>query len=897
MRLVVTHEQPDFDALASVALATVLYPGAVGALSGQLEGNVDELLRLYRDHVPLVVAERVDLAEVTALVVVDTADRTRLGRFGALVGQVPIAVFDHHPEPTDPIPGATGLSEDVGATVTLLARRLEAENVTLPPPLATLALLGLHEDTGDLTFDHVRPDDHRAAAWLLTQGANLDLLRRFRSGGTPPELRAARDRVVAEADLHEVAGRRVAVGWLRSHGYTHGASAIAGDLLASAAADAALVLARMDGKTLVFARADAHVDVGAALQRALGGGGHARAAFARTTLDPSAAFARILVELPACISPPVRARDIMSSPVVTVRADARVAEARQALARHRHNGMPVVDEAGRLLGVISRRDIEHALRHDLGDAAVSGFMTRPALTATPDATLRELESIVLEHDVGRVPIVVGEALVGIVTRTDLVRARHPRPSRRAPAEHVWASLPEGARELLDTAAALARGARLYLVGGTVRDGLLGVGYVDLDLLVEGAAAADLATALHARLGGSLAIHPAFGTATVTLPNGLVVDLAGARAEAYDYPGALPSVREGDLAADLARRDFTVNALAVRVHPEPPELIDPFGGHADLLARRLRVLHPLSFVEDPTRLVRGARLAGRLGLRFDGDAVAKAQAALRPAVVANVSGQRLRAELEITLAEARVAPALRQLDALGALSGLYGLRHEEAATARLDEARLERARRGERSAQRTREVPLGREVPGTGDPSAARARTRGAPGARPAETAADPDRADPTAYLLVLLAATPDAAAAAAIERFHWTKRLAQQRSRIIAARVTPPPLTDATLGALEPAARRALAALEPGHAEAVTAYDHAPPEPKVRGRDVVSLGLAPGPLVGRVLARIDDERAAGRVRGFAEELELARRLVTEAAAGPAGAEPAADDETPAPIPP
>jgi len=864
VRLVVTHEQPDFDALASVALATVLYPGAVGALHGQLDGSVDELLRLYRDHVPLVEAERVDLADVRALVVVDTADRTRLGRFGALVGQVPVTLFDHHPEPTDPIPGAQGLREDVGATVTLLARRLEAEGVTLPPPLATLALLGLHEDTGDLTFDHVGPADHRAAAWLLGQGANLDLVRRFRSGGTPPELREARDRVIAEADLHEVAGRRIAVGWLPGPGYTHGASAVAGDLLTATAADAALVIARMDGKTLLFARAEAHVDVATALQRALGGGGHARAAFARTQLDPHAAFARVMAELPACVTPPVRAREIMSSPVVTVHEETRVAEARQSLARHQHNGMPVVDGGGRLIGVISRRDIEHALRHGLGDAAVSGFMTRPALTATPDATLRELESIVLEHDVGRVPIVVGEALVGIVTRTDLVRARHPRPRQRAPAERVWASLPEGAREVVETAVALARGARLYLVGGTVRDGLLGVGYLDLDLLVEGTPAAELAAGLQARLGGALALHPAFGTATVTLPTGLTIDVAGARAEAYDYPGALPNVRAGDLAADLARRDFTVNALAVRVHPAPPELIDPFGGLVDLEARRLRVLHPLSFVEDPTRLVRGARLAGRLGLRFDGDAVAKAQAALRPAVVANVSGQRLRAELELTLAEARVAPALRQLEALGALSGLYGLRLDEPACLRLDEARGEGARREPHPAE------------------------GGAAGGG--------DRPDPLPYVLLLLAATPPDAAAEALVRFHWPKRVAQLLARVRAAVATPPPLTDGALAGLEGAGRRALAALAPQHATAVAAFEHAPPEPKVRGRDVLSLGLAPGPGVGRVLARIDDERAAGRVRGFAQELELARRLVSEVLGVPAvsAAEPA---RAPAPGPP
>ncbi len=859
MHLVVTHEQPDFDALGSVALATVLYPGAVGALAGQVTGAVGELLRLFRDHVPLVDADLVDLDAVSALIVVDTADRNRLGRFGALVDRVPVTVFDHHPEPTEPVPGSLGLREPMGATVTLLARRLETEGVRLPPPLASLALLGLHEDTGDLTYTHVRADDHRAAAWLLDQGANLDLVRRFRSVDMPPELVGARDQVLADAHVHAIRGRSVAVGRLDSATYQDGASAIAGELLGAMEADAAVVVARMEGKTLVFARSGSRVDVGTALQRAVGGGGHARAAFARTNMSPEAALERVLAELPACVTPPILARDIMTSPVVTVSQDARVVEARQALARHAHNGMPVVDEAGRLVGVISRHDLEHALRHDLGDAAVSGFMTRPALTADADATLNHLESIVLTHDVGRVPIVADGELVGIVTRTDLVRARHPQKAPRAPAERVWASLPAGAREVLEVAAELAGSARLHLVGGTVRDGLLGVGYQDLDVVVEGAVpgadgdavspAAALATALQARLGGTLTRHETFGTASLALPHGLVLDLASARAEDYDYPGALPVVREGDLTADLARRDFTVNALAVRVHPGPPELRDPFGGLADLDARRLRVLHPLSFVEDPTRLVRGARLAGRLGLRFGDDALAKARASLRPAVVANVSGQRLRAELELTLAEARVTPALHHLEALGALEGLYGLDFDEAAFTRLDEGRRERARRGEEASDGGRaRAEAGDERPPDGDDVAA---------------------------LLVLLASTPDERAGAAVARFHWPKRLTQQRAKLRAALATPPPLGDALLGALDPAARRALAALAPSHAAAVKAFEHAPPEPRLRGRDVVALGLTPGPAVGDVLAHVDRARAAGDVSGFEAELALARRLVHE----------------------
>lgn len=863
MRLIITHEQPDFDAVASAALVTVLVPGSVVALAGTLRGSVGELLKLYRDQVPLVASEDVELGQVTELIVVDTAERGRLGRFQPLLEKLPVTVFDHHPDPSDPVPGSRGLRDAVGATVTLLVRQLAAAGVTIPAALASLALLGLHEDTGDLTFDHTTPDDHQAAAWLLRQGANLEVLRRFRSAVLPPELSGLREHLLAQARTVEVAGRSVVTASFSRSDYLPSASGLASTLLDDTGAEAVFLAARMDDRTLVFARSGSRVDVAGALQRALGGGGHRRAAFARCGETPERALQLVLNALPAFVDAPKRARDVMSAPVRTVRDDATLAQARQELARHAHNGMPVVNRAGRLVGVISRRDLDHALRHGIADAQVESFMTRPPVTADPGSTLRELERLVLRHDVGRLPIVDAGALVGIVTRSDLIRARHPGADLRAPAERVLASLPEGARRVLDLAASLTVGARLYLVGGTVRDGLMGAGYQDLDLVVEAEAppvreglhgegrgvparagvrgAAALGRALQRTLGGRLAVHGDFGTASLRLEGGLVVDLASARAEAYPTPGALPEVRAGRLVDDLARRDFSVNALAVRVHPAPADLIDPFGGLADLEARRLRVLHPLSFVEDPTRLVRGARLAGRLGLRFDDDALAKAQAALRPEVLANVSGQRLRGELELTLAEPRVAPALRQLAAIGALEPLYGLTLDAPALERLDAAAQEAPRRG--------------------DPD-------GAPGA--------------AAALMVLLCSTRDDAVAQAFERFHWPKRLWTQRERVqtLAARRTA--LTNERLEALETSSRRALAALVPELESALAAFEHAPGRPRVRGRDVLRLGLAAGPSVGAVLAALERAREAGEVDSFDDELALAERLVRERQASGAG---------------
>jgi tRNA nucleotidyltransferase (CCA-adding enzyme) len=185
---------------------------------------------------------------------------------------------------------------------------------------------------------------------------------------------------------------------------------------------------------------------------------------------------------------------------------------------------------------------------------------------------------------------------------------------------------------------------VFLVGGAVRDLLLGRGRADLDLVVEGDA-----EQLARRLGAEVVTHERFGTAKLTL-DGHEVDIAGARSESYPHPGALPVVEPGaDLAADLCRRDFTINAMAIPLRGEP-RLVDPYGGQADLAAKRLRVLHPESFVDDPTRAIRAARYSARFGLQVEEETLRL----LRETKIDAVSAERRDAEL-MRLAGERTAP--------------------------------------------------------------------------------------------------------------------------------------------------------------------------------------------------------------------------------------------------
>ncbi len=825
MRLIVTHEQPDFDALASLALARLLFPNAAATIQGALSPSLTSFLRLYRDQLELVDPQAVDVSSVTELIVVDTADASRIRPFDRLVGEVPVTLYDHHPPPAAPIPAARGLREQVGATATLLTRELMATGIVIPPPLASLALLGIHEDTGNLSYDLTRPDDYRAAAHLLASGASLQLVRRFTGDAASPEHHAFRAAMLDAARPVDVAGRTVSVAAFEYPTYVPGVSGLANDLLELHHADAAIVAVSMEGKTLVFARSSERFDVASALHEALGGAGHPGAAFAKADLPPAEAARQVMRALERHATPVPTAGSLMSAPVKTVLESATVAEAQQQLLLYGHNGMPVLDDRGELVGVVSRRDLERALRHGLGRSRVSGFMSRTPVTAGRDTVLAELEELVLRHNIGRIPILDGRSLVGIVTRTDLIAARHRRPSGEDPARAVLARLPQSAQAALDAARAVAGDASLYLVGGTVRDALLGAGFKDLDLAVEGGTAERLGSRLQARLGGTLSCHVPFGTCTLTLDDGLVVDLATAREEVYERPGALPDVTPSTVRKDLSRRDFTVNALALRIHPAPPELIDPYAGADDLRAKQLRVLHPLSFVEDPTRVLRGARLAGRLGFHFEPTTAQRARDALDASITRNVSRARLRGELELTLAEPRVAPALRTLDEVGGLGALFGLEADWELVDALDAQRHERG------------VP------------------------------------DET-YLLALLIASGDDEVTAHLEAFHWPRRYGQVRDRLRAL-LRAEHVRDEDLEGLDDAGRILLRCLSRELAGRLTRLEEGPPRRRLRGRDVLELGLAPGPAVGRILDEVARARAEQRVRSFEDEVELARQLVDE----------------------
>lgn len=235
-------------------------------------------------------------------------------------------------------------------------------------------------------------------------------------------------------------------------------------------------------------------------------------------------------------------------------------------------------------------------------------------------------------------------------------------------QNLLSGLDERSLELVHSAGALAhmRDMKAYLVGGPVRDLMLKKPVVDLDITIEGKAinlAGDFATE-HA---GQLVTYPAFKTATVTLFDDIAIDFVTARKEVYPRPGVFPVVTPSNIKDDLFRRDFTINAMAIALNPSlRGQLVDFFGGQEDLKGKKIRVLHAKSFLDDPTRILRAARFAGRLGFSIEEGTLSFLRAAIAQGAMATIKGQRYAKEIDKINKEDNKDEIMKRLAIWGAL---------------------------------------------------------------------------------------------------------------------------------------------------------------------------------------------------------------------------------------
>ena len=695
--LITCHSNADFDALAAMCAAALIYGPCDVLFPGTQEANLQTFYQELKERPGAApgctfLDDRVpDFSKYGRLVAVDTRRRSRLRHVWPLLDNpgTRIEVWDHHPETSDDVHAHACHAEICGAVTTLLIEEIQKRNIAVTRETATVLGLGIYSDTGSFSFSSVTQRDFAAAGWLLGRGMDINIISEKTAFSMTKEHIRALNALLESAQTYHINGADVVLAEATLDSYLDDFAFLAHKMMEMEKFDILFAIGRMDDRIQIVARSRSHaVNVGAVCS-AFGGGGHAYAASA-SVRDKTLSEVRdgILTQLYLQEEGEKTARDYMSQPAIGIEEGHTIAEADELMLHFGLKTMPVFAPlTRRCTGLIDSQITQKAISHGLAGAPLTDYMRRNLKTLPVSATLRDITTVIVGARQRLVPIVSdGSSVVGVVSRTDLINifAQEPgrmNPTDRAPKSRIMGKtmrdrLPKDVLDILEKAGALGRSRQtpVYVVGGFVRDLLLKTPNHDIDLVVEGDGIG-FARAFAGVLGGRVRVHKKFLTSVVIFPGAdgreERVDVATARLEYYESPAALPTVEHSSIKMDLYRRDFTINALAIRLDCEPMgEIVDFFGGQKDIRDRVIRVLHTLSFVEDPTRCLRAVRFEQRYHFRIGPatEKLIKNDVSLK--LLDKLSPARLFNEFEHICAEETAILCIRRLHELGILQAIH-----------------------------------------------------------------------------------------------------------------------------------------------------------------------------------------------------------------------------------
>ena len=690
MKIITTHKNADFDSLSSMVAAKKLYPDALFAFPGSQEKTLRDFLihsTLYIFNIAK--PKDVDYHAVDTLILVDTRQKGRIGEFAEIVDlkKAKIHVYDHHPATDDDIKGDVQYIKTIGATVSMLVNMIKDRGLEVSPEEATVMMLGIYEETGSFQFQSTTVEDFAAAAFLLSKGANVNIVSDMLVKEMTPEQVFLLNDLINNASVYNINGVDIVVTEVSTEDYVGDLAVIVHKFRDMENINALFALFRMEDRIYVIGRSRIpEVDAGHILSL-FGGGGHKEAA-SSTIKDMTVIEARdkLIQALKHEIKPLWRAKDIMFFPVKSVEAGQPIAEANDIMVKYNINALPVLAKE-KVVGVITRQVVEKAAFHKLEDIPVKEYMSTESSTVHPDDSLEKVKEIIIGNNQRFLPVAKEGELVGAITRTDLLRILEDEIAKTVFGKLEFHDMYEKRKnvkklmeERLDKETMVKltaigdladrMGYHAYLVGGFVRDLLLRLENLDIDIVIEGDG-----TLFAEEMGKAFKVkvkqHKEFATAKVIYEDGFKIDIATARLEYYKAPAALPTVEHSSLKLDLHRRDFTINTLAISLNRNAfGQLLDFFGAQRDIKEKTIRVLHSLSFVEDPTRVFRAIRFEHRFGFHLGKHTLSLIKNAVKMNFLSKIQGRRIWTELTLILGEEEPEKVLKRLQDLDLLKFIY-----------------------------------------------------------------------------------------------------------------------------------------------------------------------------------------------------------------------------------
>lgn len=424
MQIITTHKHTDFDALASVFAATLLYPGSIPVLPKSINPNVKAFISIHKDLFDACNTDDISLPSVTRLIVVDVNDWSRLDRLGSLKKRQNLEIFlwDHHARPGTIQPDWE-LREATGATVTLLIRQLKKEKKEVTPVQATLFLAGIYEDTGNLTFPSSTAEDAYAAAYMLEKKADLTVIANFLRPAYGEQQKNILFEMLQSTRKTKINGYRISINKINIQGHVENLAVVVHMYQEIVNVDAAfgIFTDKQRGSCMVIGRSQRDgLNIGA-IMRSMGGGGHRQAGAAvLKAANPDAVGHWIMELIQGNQQTSVQISDLMSFPVEIISADTPMKKAAEILRQNGYTGLPVVT-GNKVVGMISRRDFRKIKKESQLNAPVKAFMSNKVITILPGKSPMDAARLMIRHDIGRLPVVEEGKIVGIVTRSDAMR--------------------------------------------------------------------------------------------------------------------------------------------------------------------------------------------------------------------------------------------------------------------------------------------------------------------------------------------------------------------------------------------------------------------------------------------------------------------------------------------
>ncbi len=684
MRVITTHLNPDFDAFASAVAAQKLFPDHTIVFGGELSPALKRFLSSRGLLLSFYNIRELDIENISSLIVVDTSDLQRLpAPIRRFVNRgIMTKFFDHHitRKPAD----QAGTYRELGACTTLMCNILRKKKKSISINEATLFAAAIYRETGNFTHLSTRAQDLRTAAWLLDIGARIDELGTYSSFRLSLSQQRLVENLILNMERLDVFGIEINIANTKRDSLPAGLSLVIERLWSFLGVENLVVLLKVKNR-VYFSIKSRHMRLDV---EQLNGNLRDSGAFTLGYLETGSleeARREILKLFENNIERLIKVRDIMTSPVRTVLAEMRVEEVLKIMQRTGHHTLPVVDHE-KLIGIARHRNVENAFRHNLGNKRILEIVDPMPVVVSSDDSVQAVTDKMIENNTTAVLVLENRILSGIVTRTDLLKSPFGRKgllqSRTLNEDQNYVRLPiskmieERIENRIVTmlrflgAVGSELGMATYIVGGFVRDLLLNERNLDLDIVVEGNANT-FAIAFKKYFNVKIVDHKEFLASSLFFNDGLRIDIATARTEYYKTPAVLPEVEMSTIKKDLYRRDFSINAMAIKLNQEEfGILIDFFGSRKDLAKGIIRSLHPLSFVEDPTRVLRAVRFEQRFGFEIEVRTAELLRSCVCEGYLARVTGQRLRDEFIKILQEPLPLKAIRRLKGLEIIDRLF-----------------------------------------------------------------------------------------------------------------------------------------------------------------------------------------------------------------------------------